>query len=37
MAANADELQTKFQIFKDYADAIGINNVPEIDSWKAHE
>jgi len=26
----------KFHIFKDYADAIGINNVPEIDTWKAH-
>ena len=27
----------KFSIFKDYADAIGINNISEIDSWKAHE
>jgi len=27
----------KFHIFKDYADAIGINKAPEIDGWKEHE
>lgn len=27
----------KFFIFKDYADAIGINTVPVVDTWKAHE
>merc|ERR1712048_1440440 len=27
----------KFHIFKDYADAMGINNVPEVEAWKAHE
>jgi len=27
----------KYFIFKDYAEAIGINNISEIESWKAHE
>ena len=26
----------KFHIFKAYGEAIGINQVPEVDGWKAH-
>jgi len=26
----------KFHIFKAYADAIGINKVPEVEGWKTH-